>query len=360
MRRGRIFIFVALILLIALAGVFFFLQSRSAPTEEASAPVMVEIVIATQDINQGTEITDDVLGSISLPEGTDFGVMFRYDQREELVVGKVAKYPIRQGVVITQPMIGKSGSVSMTGPDWATMDRIPSGMTAISLPVTRLSSVSYGATKGSHVNVIACLNFVDVDSAFQSKLPNYTASVSAAGYPADSPSLTSIVGAAGSPQGRVELDATLQQPMYVVPSEDQRPRPVCQLIIENAIVLKLGNFSLKNPDDQAASLAPEDEAPAAQDPAAEETPEANLPDVITLVVNPQDATSLTYFLYSGAQLNLTLRGTEDQARTTTEAATLQFLLSQYAIPVPAKLPYAFEPRLDVLTAPVLDKTTQTE
>ena len=43
----------------------------------------------------------------------------------------------------------------------------------------------------------------------------------------------------------------------------------------------------------------------------------------------------------------------DLSRLATEAATLQFLLSQYNIPVPAKLPYALEPRLDVLTAPIL-------
>ena len=37
----------------------------------------------------------------------------------------------------------------------------------------------------------------------------------------------------------------------------------------------------------------------------------------------------------------------------TEAATLQFLLSQYNIPVPAKLPYALQPRIDALTSPSL-------
>jgi pilus assembly protein CpaB len=45
---------------------------------------------------------------------------------------------------------------------------------------------------------------------------------------------------------------------------------------------------------------------------------------------------------------MTLRNPSDQSRLQTEAATLQFLLSQYNIPVPAKLPYALEPRLDSL------------
>ena len=70
------------------------------------------------------------------------------------------------------------------------------------------------------------------------------------------------------------------------------------------------------------------------------TPEApKPPDVITLVVNPQDAVTLNYLIFSGAQLTLALRGTGDDSIELTEAATLQFLLDQYNISVPAKLPY---------------------
>jgi hypothetical protein len=59
-------------------------------------------------------------------------------------------------------------------------------------------------------------------------------------------------------------------------------------------------------------------------------------------------------LFGGAKLTLTLRGASDISRVETEAATLQFLLSQYAIPVPAKLPYGAEPRIDSLLEPVLE------
>jgi len=38
-----------------------------------------------------------------------------------------------------------------------------------------------------------------------------------------------------------------------------------------------------------------------------------------------------------------LRNPTDQSHQATEASTLQFLLSQYNIPVPAKLPYSLEP-----------------
>ena len=77
------------------------------------------------------------------------------------------------------------------------------------------------------------------------------------------------------------------------------------------------------------------------------------PDIITLVVSPQDAVTLTYLIYHGAQLTLTLRGIDDTARVETEAATLQFLLSQYGIPVPAKLPYGITPTLEQLAQPFM-------
>jgi pilus assembly protein CpaB len=77
------------------------------------------------------------------------------------------------------------------------------------------------------------------------------------------------------------------------------------------------------------------------------------PDIVTLMVSQQDAVTLTYLVYTGAKFTLTLRGAGDQSRIETEAATLQYVLSQYAIPVPAKLPYALQPRIDELLPPIL-------
>jgi len=236
-------------------------------------------------------------------------------------------------------------------------------MTAISVPMSRLSSVAYGVADGAHVNVIACFLFVDIDSGFQSVLPNKTAFVSQSGFtPAEAPSLSASVSAgqtsdqAGAVQGRVELEPTFQQPIYIVPSESQRPRPVCQTIFQDVTVLKLGNFPVGGQD--AVDSTDEDAPPPSPDEGTSQVSEA--PDVVTLIVSPQDATSLTYMLYGGAKLTLTLRGANDTSRVETEAATLQFLLSQYAIPVPAKLPYGSEPRIDALSEPVLGNDDTSE
>ena len=83
-------------------------------------------------------------------------------------------------------------------------------------------------------------------------------------------------------------------------------------------------------------------------------PAPKAPDLITLIVNPQDAVTLNYLIYSGtAQLTLALRASGDDSRVQTEVVTLQFLLDQYKIPVPVKLPYGLEPRLDKLVSPFL-------
>lgn len=344
MRRSTVFVVLALLVLLGLGGAYFFLQGQPTLGRDA-APTslpMVEIVVAKQNIPQGAEITEDVLGSISVPEATFAASMIRYDQRETVVVGKAAKYPLDQGTPIGPSMIGALSDIVGKGPSWAI--NIPAGMTAVSIPTNQLSSVAYGAADGAHVNVVACFSFVDIDAGFQTELPNGIVAVGSSGYPIENPNLTATVGAYnGSVQGRIELDPTLQQPIYVVGAEQQRPRPVCQTILQDAIVLKLGEFPLgeENEDGAAATTpAAAEGTGTAPDAAANEAAAIPLPEFVTLIVSPQDATALTYLTYSGADITLTLRRTDDTRRINTEATTLQFLLSQYAIPVPAKLPYA--------------------
>jgi pilus assembly protein CpaB len=72
------------------------------------------------------------------------------------------------------------------------------------------------------------------------------------------------------------------------------------------------------------------------------------------MVSPQDAVTLTYLIYSGATITLSLRNPNDKTPITQpDAAMLEYLLTQYNIPVPAKLPYSMQPRLDTITQPKL-------
>jgi pilus assembly protein CpaB len=137
----------------------------------------------------------------------------------------------------------------------------------------------------------------------------------------------------------------------MVPSEAQRSRLVCQMLLQDVVVMKLGSFSLIPSGTVTTQAATDPNAPEQATPAA--------PDIITLIVTPQDSITLSYLMYTNAKISMTLRNPSDLARQATEASTLQFLLSQYNIPVPAKLPYAMQPALTNLVFPFLTNDTVT-
>jgi pilus assembly protein CpaB len=387
MRKGRIFFFIALILILGLGAVaiFYFRGLPSSTPETAvetvEAPVvdMVEVVVVTQGIPRGYLLNESVLGTIEIPremliEGyfTDLGE----------VVGRQAKLDLDSNMLLTSSMVVDSpDQLSATG-SLAALS-IPRGMVAISIPINRLTSVSYAPRPGDHVNVIATMMMLDLDTDFQTATPNRNAAVLGAGpgvvVGAESETEVSVdantdlskvtgqtIGAGPtSVIGRTAIDPLLEQTLYVVPSEEQRPRLVSQTLLQDAIVLGVGDFPLKD------EPAEEEPAPTPELPPLEEGEETveyssdypaeavaipeepKLPDLITLVVNPQDAVTLNYLVYAGSQLTLALRPSGDDTRVQTEATTLDFLLTQYNIPVPVKLPYGMEPRIDDLMLPEL-------
>jgi pilus assembly protein CpaB len=311
-------------------------------TETGQSP-LVEIYIARQNIPQGGPITTDVLTTISIPQDQVITVMYTKDEETLLTTDMVARFPLDQGVVITEAMVvNKSQAVSIAGPTWASL--VPPGMTAISIPATRLSLAGYGVADGATVNVNVCFLFVDVDPTFQSVTPNTAGMLQGPGQLQDHLPVISLSGGLvdeTGPQGRLELDPSVQQPFYIMPAEAQRPRTVCQVLLQDVTVLKVGNFPL-------------DGGTEVVDPTQQQTSDQPVkPDVVTLIVSPQDSITLSYLTYTNAQFQLALRNPNDDARLLTDGVTLQFLLSQYNIPMPAKLPYATEPRIDILIAPTL-------
>jgi pilus assembly protein CpaB len=341
MRRGRILIFLVLIVIIGLALLYFAVTQFGGLTGVVppTPAALTEVYFAAQNIPQGTEITPEMISTFSIPPENVAEVMFTVGE-ESALIGQTARFSLDQGVVITSSMVGE-GPVEVSGPTWAV--QIPPGMVAAAIPTNRMALVGYGVGDGAHVNVNACMLFVDIDPAYQTLLPNFTAVLTGPFAPAEgAPTLSMgvVTGELISRQGRVELDPTLQQPLYTVPSETQRPRLVCQMILQDVVVLKLGNFGVQ--------------APAA-DPNATPSPaqqQQATPDIVTLMVTPQDSISLNYFVYSGAQLTMSLRNPNDTSRFAAESATLTSLLTQYNISLPSKLPYGTQPRVDVLVPPL--------
>jgi Flp pilus assembly protein CpaB len=343
MRRGRILIFL-LLFFVVLAGLLYFAYTQYGnvtvqPTQQAA---LTEIYYAAQNIPQGTEITQEMLGTFFIPPENVADVMFTVGE-ESALVGQTARFSLEQGVVLTSSMVG-TGPVEISGPTWAV--QIPSGMVAAAIPTNRLSLVGYGVADGAHVNVNACLLFVDIDPAYQTVLPNYISDMRDVWFPPDQRPYISIgplTNELPARQGRTEIDPTFQKPIYAIPSEPQRPRLVCQMVLQDVVVLKLGNFV-------GAQPAPSTDPNATPSPAQAQQ---GAPDIVTLMVNPQDSISLNYFVYSGATLSMSLRNPNDTSRFSAESTTLTSLLTQYNISLPSKLPYAMNPRVDVLVPPSL-------
>ena len=348
MRRGRTLIYLALVVIIAVAvGAFWLWNKTKTSTNLVATPTpgirQVDIIVAGQHITPGTAITNEMLSSIKIPETALVEGLFT-DMNS--LVNMYAKMDIPQGVPITSSMVSATaGNVNLPGSYWAPY--IPQGLTAVSIPITRLSSAALGIRDGDYVDVIVTVLLADVDPASQSALPNYIA-----GYTVDQNG-NAVITNSDVIQGHFDRDETANLLLYVQPSEKQRPRLVTQMIMQNIQVLHVGNFPLPGEADQL--IGSSSGGPTATPGPADQQPVVTVvtkPDIITLMVAPQDAVMLTYLVYSGVEITLTLRNPNDQQwAAQPDAAALEYLLQQYHIDVPAKLTYAIQPRLDVLQQP---------
>ncbi len=360
MRRGRILILIALILLLGAAAAFLVLTrlgggEQAAGPEEGTPgppPGEAEIVIAAQDIARGAEIPEG--GVILSPFPADFVVETMITDVEQ-VVGKRARMDIARGVPLTERMITEeSGDLLGTGSNASIA--IPPGMTAIAVPLNRFSSVAYAIQDGDSVDVVVSMLMLDVDPDFQTTLPDQTAifvgqngevlTATGATQVEQTEEGTASTSPEPLPFGRIDVEEQTGQQVYLLPGEGQvqRPRLVSQRLISNAIVLHVGEFALPEAE-EAAEQPPEEQAPGTPEQQQVEQPEPEKPDIVTLIVTPQDALALKWALEAGSDLTLTLRAPDDDEETETTSVTLQYLVDNYDIAVPSKVPYGTEPRL---------------
>lgn len=367
MRRGRVFILLALLLLVGAAGVFVVLGGIGGGGEAQVPPTPTpigeaEIVIAAQHIPRGSVIPPEAV--IVSPYPADYMVETMLDDPAR-VVGRRARQDIARGVPITENMITEeAGDLLGVGSDAAFS--IPAGFTAISIPMDRFSGVAFAVRAGDQVDVLVGMLMVDLDPDFQSPTPNRSiflfnsngdllSSFSCETISVQEGEFACQQAEAGSVVGKIAFDETSGEDFFVVPSGPTRPRLVTQRLIANATVLGVGNFPLPQEEQEPVVVteAPEGAgAPAAQQAAPVEEPAVEPPDIITLIVDPQDALALTWAMGAGVDLTLTLRSPNDPAADVdTDSMTLQALIDNYNIAVPSKLPFGLEP---VLQAPTVN------
>lgn len=157
------------------------------------------------------------------------------------------------------------------------------------------------------------------------------------------------------PVGRVITNEDLDVQIYGIPSEEQRPRLLTQRLVESATVLHVGTFPLEDIEDEIVAIPTEEAgvgAPPPQQGGVEVAPPPT-PDIVTLIVTPQDALALNWAMKVGADLVLTLRAPGDTMSVETVTVSLQYLIDNYSITVPAKLPYGLEPPIEQPIVPVL-------
>ena len=388
---GRTLILLALVIIVGLGAAFILLRNRFLGTDEAvddtpadgisedtpmfEAANVVDIYVLQQPLSRGQVIEEQHLLPVSYPRERFMDGLFITNPGD--AVGKRALYDLDAGLPVTYSMISGSTEGSFAS------FQIPKGYVAVTIPINDelgIAAVAYTLRPGDHVNVIGSMLFVDMNAEWQTILPDvvtpvYSPAASEAmtfgeegentgdQIPAYFVPLSAQVDAQG--QGLPWIGQTTvldgistlngdELLAYTIPSEAQRPRLVSQTIIQDAIVLWVGQYPLEDPEAETIVV---DEAMVAQsavtptDPNLEETTtteETPIPEVVTLVVSPQDAVTLNYLMLQKAQLSLALRAAGDDQRIDTESVTLQFIMQQYNIPLPTPLEYGLEPRIDSL------------
>jgi Flp pilus assembly protein CpaB len=351
MQRGRLLILIAFLIIVGAIAVVVLLPrlQPSTPTQNLGTggnnnqqvqatqvvptPIpFVEIVVAVQDLPRGFRIPENAVQLLPWPEAS---APFNAILSLEDVVGKIARTDVfREQPILASMITDDFTSLAEVGSDAAAI--LPDGLVGVSVPVDRLTGIAYAPRDGDRVDVILSMLFVDVDDIFQTIAPN---NITLFQISEDGIELTQTL------QGRV--DSTTLGPAIIGPSERARPRLVTQRTVQDALVLHVGEFPLSGKllgvPPTPTPVPAEGEDSGGQRGTPVPTPTPKLPDIITLGVTPQDAVVLIWAVESRLPLTLALRAAGDASRTTTQAVSMDYIMSTYSIDPPAKRQYALEP-----------------
>jgi Flp pilus assembly protein CpaB len=353
------------------------------PTQPAGGPPQVEsgqpVVIAVQDLPRGITITgahllaSDAPGFGTAQSGQQLVAYDVWPTKPQNAVEAITdligcqvrtEIPRASPIVISQLVpdprisaqaspegivckaaLGSTRSVARYGSDAALL--LDSNTVGIAVPLdpTGLGQVAYAFQPGDRVDVIMSFLFIDVDEEFQTRRPNLITVITRL------PDGT--IGFTPGVPGREEPSNIFEEGIIVSPSEDQqRPRLVTQRTIQNALVIWPGWF----PPTGAIYAQPtptavrEEEVFGAQPTpvggaTAPVTATSYIPVIMTLGVTPQQALVLTWAIDSDIPITYTLRPAVQDATLNdlTEPVSLEYILREFEIADPPRLPVAVEP-----------------
>lgn len=308
---------------------------------------LVKIVQALQTLNRGyrfpTKIEDlaDVAGYTLWPQdAAPFGAITEENGGLESLLGKIARTDIfREQPILTNLLVDNLTDIAKVGSDAAAV--LPADRVAVSFPIDRITSVAYAVQDGDHVDIIISMLFVDVDLVFQTLVPN-TITL----FTQDGTKLELLNTLRGRP------DQTAFGPAIIGPSEQQRPRLVTQRTIQDAIVIHVGDFPVGGhflggeTEPPTPTPVPSDTSSGGSGGTPPPPPTAvPRPDIITLAVSPQNAVVLAWAIEAKLPVTLALRSTLDISQSPTLPVTLDYMMSQFNIDVPARRDFTIEPAI---------------
>jgi Flp pilus assembly protein CpaB len=308
-------------------------QAAETPLPTATPLTFVDIVIAVQELSRGQVIPPNAVALRPWPEQS---APFNGIRNLEDVVGKIARTDIfREEPILSNMVVDSFQGLARVGSDAAAV--LPNGLVMVSLPVDRLTSGAYAIQDGDRVDLIISLLFVDVDEAFQSLTPNFITL-----FRITDEGIELLDGIEG------RTDSTSIGSVIVGPSERQRPRLVSQRTIQDALVVHVGNFP---PDGRFIGVPPTPTPPPVEEEEGTNgtppppTPTPARPDIVSLGVTPQDAVVLAWLVEARVPVTLALRSAQDTSRVPTDAVTLDYIMANFGIDLPARRPYSIEPAI---------------
>ncbi|MBU0705133.1 MAG: Flp pilus assembly protein CpaB, partial [Chloroflexi bacterium] len=242
MRSGRMLIIVGFLVLVgaAVIGGIMWVNNQRQPEPNVVIPgegtpdvyippeEKIEIVVAAQNvIPRGTRVTDDAVKLAEWPrESAPDGALTSIED----AVGRITREDIVLDTPLTDDVLtDRLPDLDSMGSDAAL--QVPKGMVAYALPVARYSSVAWALQPGDHVDVLISILIVELDEEFQAILPNQSFCVE----PPEGE------GCSSGTMGRLEVLAN-GWVVNMSPGEAQRPRLVTQLAVQDATVLRVGDW----------------------------------------------------------------------------------------------------------------------
>ncbi|MCA0452510.1 MAG: hypothetical protein LCI00_00870 [Chloroflexi bacterium] len=375
--RGRLLILIGLIVLLAVVAIVVILpslqpttpvvtdngevvqQNPNATAAPTPTPIpLVRVVQALQNLPRGYRFPnsiqelENIVGYATLPEETvPFNAIKEQDGGLEKVLGKIARTDVfREQPILSTYLVTDLTSLAAVGSDAAAV--LPSDRVAVSLPMDRITSVAYALQDGDRVDVIISMLFIDVDEVFQSITPNL---VTLFTRTEEGIQIQDPIG------GRIDQSSI--GTVIVGPAERQRPRLVTQRTIQDALVVHVGEFPLDGR--YLGELPTPTPVPATEEaggggnttPAPTITP-VPPPNIVTLGVTPQYAVVLVWAIDAKLPVTLALRSVNDRSTQQTAPVTLDYMMQEFRIDVPARRDYTIEPAVrsirQLVTGDIID------